>query len=403
MNCITPRTSTTDRPTDHRNLDLKQLNLEVAFGKAGGKVIWQPRILSWYTDKMFVGEVLPAPYTGMSLAQLYRALSCSNRVYEYYEAFKREEDSQVRFSRRDLSATEYELRWDTPVGSQRAVYRISRNSPWHEPLKWPISEESEMKVAAWREERARWWWDQATFDRVAAEWGRLGAPMMYILRTTIQHLYVSEMGVEAAIYALMDYPATCDRFFEALNLSQERLIQVINASPIRLINFGDNLHASTTSPELFEKYILPVYQRRCELLHAAGKFVCSHWDGDCRTLLPFAKETGLDAIEAITPKPQGDVTLEETKEALGDMILMDGIPAVFFDETFSEQTLIDCVRRCIDLFAPNLILGVSDEVSSRGNIERVRLVGNIVDDYNASLGTDPSQKRSRSKKEEQYP
>lgn len=365
--------------------DFDQLNLDVAFGNAGGKVIWQPRILAWYSDKMFAGEPLPAPYTGMSLSQLYRALGCSNRVYEYNAAFRTTEDSRVRYSRRELSPTEYEVRWDTPVGSQRAVYRISKNSPWHEPLKWPISDEQEMKVAAWRWEHTTWSWDQATFDRVAAEWRGLGAPNMYICRTTIQQLYVADMGVENAIFALMDYPATCERFFEALTQSQERLIEVINDSPIRIINFGDNLHGSTTSPELFEKFILPVYQRRCELLHKAGKFISSHWDGNCKPLLPYAKDTGLDGIEAITPLPQGDVTLEETKAALGDMFLLDGIPAVFFDHTYSEQILSDCARKCIDLFAPHLILGVSDEVSSHGDIERVRLVGQLVDDYNASL------------------
>jgi hypothetical protein len=185
----------------------------------------------------------------------------------------------------------------------------------------------------------------------------------------------------------MDYPATCERFFEALTRSQEQLIEVINASPIRIINFGDNLHGSTTSPELFEKYILPVYQRRCELLHKAGKFVSSHWDGNVKPLLPYAKDTGLDGIEAITPLPQGDVTLEETKAALGDMFLLDGIPAIYFDETYSEQTLIGCAKKCIDLFAPHLILGVSDEVSSHGDIERVRLVAEVVDEYNERVTT----------------
>jgi hypothetical protein len=67
------------------------------------------------------------------------------------------------------------------------------------------------------------------------------------------------------------------------------------------------------------------------------------------------------------------------------MFLLDGIPAVFFDETYNEQTLIDCAKRCIDLFAPNLILGISDEISSHGEIERVRIVGEIVDEYNASM------------------
>jgi hypothetical protein len=388
----TPPTETADRPTDHSHRDLAQLHLDVAFGKAGGKIIWQPRILAWYDDKIFAGEALPAPYTGMSLPQIYRALGCSNRVYEYEGACKCQDDAAVRFSRRDLDASDYELRWDTPVGSQRAIYRRSKDSPWHKPIKWPVSDEEEMKVAAWRTERMSWSWDQRVFDRVAAKWHGLGAPTMNFPRTTLQHLYINDMGIEAATYALQDYPATCERYFEALILLKERLIEEINARPIHLINFGDNLHAGTMSPKLFEKHILPLYQRWCRRLHAAGKFVYSHWDGLCKPLLPYARETGLDGIEAITPLPQGDVTLEETKKALGDMFLLDGIPAVFFDPTYSEQTLIDCAKKCIDLFAPHLILGASDEVSSHGEIERVRLVGKIVDDYNATRGNGSSNR-----------
>jgi len=92
----------------------------------------------------------------------------------------------------------------------------------------------------------------------------------------------------------------------------------------------------------------------------------------------------LDGIEAITPVPQGDVTLEQVKEALGDtMFLLDGIPAVYFDETFSVQTLVECVQTTIELFAPKLVLGISDEISSTGDLDRIKVVGEIVDAYNA--------------------
>ncbi|HUX01667.1 MAG: hypothetical protein WBD63_06775 [Phycisphaerae bacterium] len=373
------------RPTDHRNLDLTQFNLDVVRGRSGGKIIWQPRIGCWLTDKQFAAEPLPDPYKGMTLPEIYRALGCSARPYEFNDCFKSAEDPSVRISRRPLNQTDYEVVVETPAGKQRAVYHQSPTSPWAQPLKWPVADETEMKVAAWREQRRTWTWDHAAYDRLCREWAGLGAPTMCMPRTSVQGLYINEMGVEAAVFALMDWPGACEAYFEALAVSDERLIEVINSCPIESINFGDNVHAGTLSPDLFKKYVLPVYQRRCELLHAAGKFVYAHWDGDCRPLLPFARETALDGIEAITPVPQGDVTLEETKAALGDMFLLDGIPAIFFDQTFSEQTLADCARRCIGLFAPNLVLGISDEISSTGDLERIRLVGRIVDDYNASL------------------
>ena len=80
------------------------------------------------------------------------------------------------------------------------------------------------------------------------------------------------------------------------------------------------------------------------------------------------------------------IGLEEMKEGLGDhMYMIDGIPAIYFDETYPEEVLVECVHKILDLFAPNLILGISDEISSTGDIERIRLVGKIVDEYNAKL------------------
>jgi len=375
------------RPTDHANLDLARLHLDVCFGRSAGKIIWQPRIQCWWSDKRFLAQPLPEPYEHMTEAEMYRHLGCSNRLYHYNACFERVEDPRVRVTRRRLDDADTETIWETPVGAQRAV---DHRSPNHRSLvhrKWAIAGPEDMRVAAWREARAAWRWNAETFEKVRAEWGDLGAPTMYMPRVTVQDLYINTMGVEQAIFALHDWPGKVEAYFEALNASHDRLIDVINASPIRIINFGDNVHAGTLSPDLFRRYVLPAYRRRCERLHAVGKFVHAHWDGDCRPLLPFARDTGLDGIEAITPRPQGDVTLEETRDALGEeMFLLDGIPAIYFDRTFSERVLADGARRVIDLFAPRLVLGISDEISSTGDIERVRIVGDIVDDYNASVG-----------------
>ena len=238
----------------------------------------------------------------------------------------------------------------------------------------------------WILDNSEWVWDQANFDSLQASVGNLGAPTMFMPRVNVQNLYIDTMGVEAAVYAIYEWGSTIEDHFKVLNEDHMQMIDVINASPIDIINFGDNLHCATLSPSLYEEYVLPAYIDRCDKLHKAGKFISSHWDGEVKALLKFAKISGLDGIEAITPQPQGDVTIEEVKEALGDQIfLLDGIPAVYFDEIFPIETLEECTRKLIKLFAPKLILGISDEMSSMGDIERIRAVGKIVDDYNASV------------------
>lgn len=366
--------------------ELAQLHRDVLFGRAGGRIIWQPRIHCWFDDRMFHGEPLPEPYEGMTVSGIHRALGVSARLYAFNDCFRRAEHPSVRMDRRRLNNTDEELRITTPVGRQTAVLRRSPNTWALRHVKREVETEEELNVAAWREENCTWRWDQDRYDRLVEEVGDLGAPVTYMPRMNIQNLYLDRMGTERGIYALHDWPGTVEAFFRALEASHDRLMDVINASPVEIVCFGENIHALTLPPDLFVKHHLPACQRRCEKLHGAGKFVYSHWDGDCGPLLPYARETGLDGIEAVTPKPQGDVTLEEIKAALGDdLFLIDGIPAIFFDETFPVEVLEGCARRAIELFAPKLVLGISDEISSTGDIERIRMVKEIVEAYNARV------------------
>ncbi|MFA5865466.1 MAG: uroporphyrinogen decarboxylase family protein [Phycisphaerae bacterium] len=365
-------------------IDFAQLHRQVVFGKSDGRIIWQPRIGCWYSDKLFEKQPLPAPFTGMDLPAIYRELNCSARIYDYDLCLIAVEHPAVKIVTHAINETDTETVIETPVGTQRQVLRVTPTCEYPKHVKWPVSCEEELKVATWRKENTTWRWDPSVFDQMYQTWGDLGAATMCLPRVNIQDLYIDTMGTQNSIYALYDWPDTVQAYFRALDECHDRLIDVINASPIDIINFGDNLHGGTLPPDLFVRYVLPTYQKRCEKLHRAGKFVHAHWDGDTKPLLPFARQTGLDGIEAITPKPQGDVTLEEIKDALGDdMFLIDGIPAIYFDHTFTIDVLEDCVRRLIDLFAPKLVLGISDEISSTGDIERIRFVGKIVDEYNA--------------------
>lgn len=366
--------------------DLAKLHHDVVFGKSGGRIIWQPRIGCWYDDKVFSGQPLPEPYQGMSLPDIYRSLGCSARLYDFNSCFKRIEHESIKRTEERLNDRDTKITIETPAGRQTVVTRRSPNTFHVAFLKWEVETLEELKVAAWREENTRWEWDRERFDHLSKELGDLGAPTIFMPRMNVQSLYIEKTGIENGIFALHDWPDAVEAFFSALEECHDRLIDLINASPIEIINFGENIHADTLTPGLFKKYHLPACQRRCERLHSAGKFVTSHWDGNCAPLLPFAKETGLDGIEAVTPAPQGDVTIAQIKDALGDdLFLLDGIPAVFFDETFPVSTLEACARELIELFAPKLVLGISDEISSTGDIERIRVVNKIVDQYNSSI------------------
>jgi hypothetical protein len=119
---------------------------------------------------------------------------------------------------------------------------------------------------------------------------------------------------------------------------------------------------------MFQRYHLPYYRMRVEQIKAARKFVHIHMDGSLKPLLPFLRQVPWDGIEAATPVPQGD------------LVLLDGIPTLYFLPHYPEEALVECVKRLVELFYPRLILGISDELPPDGDIERVKLVGHLVEE-----------------------
>jgi hypothetical protein len=147
------------------------------------------------------------------------------------------------------------------------------------------------------------------------------------------------------------------------------------------VNFGENIHDHLLSPRYFERYLIPWWEKRSNQLRQAGIYTHVHIDGYFRSLLKYLRHLPFDGLEALTPQPQGDVTLEEIKEHIGDKVLLDGIPAVLFLSHYSAEDLLAAVERIIQLFHPRLILGVSDEVpegaAAADAIERIRMVSEV--------------------------
>lgn len=130
------------------------------------------------------------------------------------------------------------------------------------------------------------------------------------------------------------------------------MYDVILNSPLKILNFGGNIDANVNSPSLFEEYLIPYYKKRIDQVHQKGKFCHIHMDGSLKKLLPLINKAGFDGIEAATPLPQGDVTLEELKDALGDTIFIDGIPAILFLPQYSCEDLEEFTVKVLDLFPP---------------------------------------------------
>lgn len=341
-------------------------------------IVFQPRIEHWYNVNKASGT-LPERYAGMSLIEVYDDLGVSVRPYDFFNSCLKSVDDPNVKTEMGVDGEIHFMRVSTPVGAIETRWSVTSVS-WHTE-KFPLETPEDARVMEYILKGRTWEFDLDLFNENDILVGDRGAPMIFIPRVNIQRLFIDFMGVENTLYALEDDLPTVERLMSAINESDGRMLEAVAASPVVIINYGDNIDKHFLTPRTFEKYVLPEYHRRTDYLHNAGKLVYAHWDGSIKSLLPYARATRMDGIEALTPIPQGDVTIAEIKEALEDMVLLDGIPMTWFLPHENLHELERVTREVIETFAPNLILGISDELSPVCDIERVRRVAEIVRQY----------------------
>jgi len=346
------------------------------------RVVWQPRLEHWYYVNRKRGT-LPSRYRGKSLMEIYRDLNASKR-YWYYQGpfYLQHEYDQVKIESRKDGAR-IMITMDTPEGRLQQIEQLGEWECSQHFLEYPVKTPGDMKIMEFILKNQRVVFNKSVFQQAEKEVGEYGVTQFFNIYpyAPLQRLIICLMGFEPTIYALTDNLPETERLMDIMEKADDELFNVLAGSPVRILNFGENIDANLDAPDLFRKYCLPYYQRRLKQLKQAGKFVHVHMDGTLKPLLPFIREMAFDGIEAATPLPQGDVTLEELKEALGDKILLDGIPAVLFLRQYSFRELEAMTKKILELFAPRLILGISDEMPPDGDIEKVRLVSEIVQNF----------------------
>jgi len=358
----------------------KELNLAIFEGTAED-VLWQPRLETWINHHMERGT-LPQRFRGMSNLEIYDALGCSIR-YGASAGIERLEirDDMVRIEEQHPHHTVLRVR--TPAGEICTVYRDiweDNRRVNHRIEDFPVKTVKDLHVVTDLVNRQRFRANPETFRRVAKEVGHRAEPTMFLSSSGFTELIKTWCGLPSTYYLLHDHPAEVEAYLEACDHRDDRLIDEALKLPCRIFNLGDHANNEFTPPPILKKYLISRWQRISDRLHSEGRFVHTHWDGNSRLMLPFLRETRLDGVEALTPAPMGDMTLEQIKEAVGDkMVVLDLLPVIDFLPYRPLKELLEFARRVINMFAPKLILGISDEISQIGEIEKVEAISKLVE------------------------
>jgi hypothetical protein len=369
--------------------------------KKGNHLVFQPRLRHWY-DVNYNAGTLPEKYNGMYLDEVYSELQVPPRevwgprrvgseLSGYFSLNTIEGDDVEVWTRRlsgymgeskdDYLITEYK----TPVGSLRQVQRYTEHGTSLMNVEYFLKDLEDLKVFEYILRERSYSWNQNRYEWGKKRYGEFMPLRANLERSPVMWLIVGIMGFKKTVTMIWKHPQLMKDFMMVLEAEHLKQIKAYKSKPVVELNFGDNMHHDLCPPPYFKEYVIPFYQRVMPSVHSQGMVASSHFDGYLKQILPLMQDTCLDGLECVTPVPQGDVTLAEMKEAMGDMFLRDGIPAVYMCTWTPIKTLRSHVQELIEMFYPRLILGISDLLPANGDVERIRLVKSMVDEFNSEL------------------
>ena len=246
---------------------------------------------------------------------------------------------------------------------------------------YPVKTSDDLSILSQIIDRYRFTPTPEDFGLLSGLWGEAGVPIAPLPRSPLSALIVDWMGVEAFIFGWNDYPDRIRRVLEEIDEANDKAFRIVEASEAVLLHFCDNLSASTYTPyyaELADDY----YGRRIAQIHDCGKRCIVHLDGTIRGLLGPLAKSGFDSVEALTTAPVGDVAVEDLRgEASNENVVLWGaLPAAMFTPQYPLDDLKKHTQHLIDVWRrdPRMIAGSADQISPNAEIDRVRIVADIL-------------------------
>jgi hypothetical protein len=143
----------------------------------------------------------------------------------------------------------------------------------------------------------------------------------------LQEILIHIMGIEQFSIEWHERRDEVLTLYEALSEDRRKLYPLVAESPLLMANFGGNVSPEVLGLARFQEYVLPHYNEFAEILHANGKLLSVHFDGNTKLLASAIAQSQIDCIEAFTPIPNGDMTVAEARAAWPGKALWINFPS----------------------------------------------------------------------------
>jgi corrinoid protein of di/trimethylamine methyltransferase len=179
-----------------------------------------------------------------------------------------------------------------------------------------------------------------------------------------------------------DFRKEMQELAEVLEHFYNQMLDIAANSPAEAIAWGANYDDTITYAPYFEREILPWLQKVTDMLHAKGKVVNTHCDGENFGLMELIKATRVDVAEAVCPYPMTKLTVAEYYDQWADkMTVFGGIPAnILLAESATEEEFEAYLDNVFQVIAPGrrFVLGIADTTPPNAVFDRLVRIGERV-------------------------
>ncbi len=244
-------------------------------------------------------------------------------------------------------------------------------------IEYPVKTIGDLKTLRAIVEKYHFYSTVNEYKYLAGKWGEYGVPIAPLPRSPMSALITDWMGLENFIFASFDYPDDIQKIIDCIDRANDPAFEIIIKSPAEVFHFCDNLSASNCA-SFFQKYADRYYKKRFSQLHRHGKKAAVHIDGTLRGILGQVAATGADAAEALTPKPVGDLEIDELRSESGDrgIILWGGFPGGLFTHQFSYKDIDQQVAAFLKSYITEgpFIAGSADQIPPDADLQYVKYI-----------------------------
>ncbi len=229
--------------------------------------------------------------------------------------------------------------YSTPVGS---VYLDEKREPgsgkwiglksWRDVEPWQIDRiikgPEDYKVVKYMVENTEYIPYYFPIEQ-AMDWlGDDGVVIDSLPHSPMQTLAIDYIGSEGGRFFIHHarYPDLVEDLYRAVSKSREPLYEIAVKSPAPITICGDHIDGVLVNPKLFQKYIMPEYEKEAKVLHEHGKLMAVHMDGRVGILKDLIAKTPIDIVEGLTSPPMGDLPIGEALSLWKDKVVWTGFP-----------------------------------------------------------------------------